>query len=390
MKEFKPVIEELVEECHTQAINPPKVNGYPDKYIAMFSEALHGVISSSDQVADVLAEAINAKREFQPFSASFAFNSIMRLFQMDRMDSIDYPYEDASSWRGELEEYLYDSHKLKNLSLDMQMWNVGSDVETRVAGPKLVANTIQAESDRSNFRILNIGSARDHALAMIAGNVALERVMLVKDADQEFDLPKIEERVNYLINKPISIGDCYGVDLWPLRDTGWSRFLRACRYYPSELSDKIKRQRYTELEDIRDADKRLHHVDADFSTINSSPSFSNGYLEGMHEDDSYDMVLFSTSLYQNYPEKRRVMINNARRLLRAGGFIVVQDFCDDQEGPILNPIDRLHFLGPTSTPFAYSTYVMGKTDASFERFASWNNGRCERVKLSDLALKRVV
>lgn len=388
-----PVIEELREECSHQIEAPPSVHGVPDKFIPMFSKALLLGLQNNPESEEVIVNAVNRKRRNQPFPASYAFNSLLRLFQMDHMDDPDYPYKRQRTWQTKLEEQLNDEDRLIKLGLDLNMWNVGSDVETRIAGPKLVAHSLRPELTESSdydYQILNVGSARDHSLAMLASNLALDHIEVDSTRlKSEHKAIKLEETINRLVNRRINIGNCYGVDLWPLRDLEWSRFLQACRYYPSELSDSLKKERYNLLESIRDNDFRLHHTEADFGDLDK-PRYQNGYLRGIGKNDHYDMIIFSTSLYQNYPEKRRVMINNALRLLKNNGLIVVQDFTKTNSKEVEHPIDQLEFVGPTSQKYVYTTSVLEQDKGRFTPFVTWQNGRCEKLRPHQLAIKSLL
>lgn len=385
MSAESPVIADLLAECEIQALNPPTVNGEPDVYVEKFASALMAELEYSEPAQLDIESAIVDKRSRGPFASSVAFNSLLRLFQMQHMEEASYPYEDNQTWQQRLRTVFDSEVQRRQLAVALSIWNVGSDVETRIAGPALVAQTFLSErtNDVENpLRILNVGSARDHGLAMLTGIIPMPEV------DVQFDTivansTMYKNAVNAMLRQHVELGDCYGVDLWPLRDAWWSRFLEACRFYPLELKDHEKRQRYRRLEVIRDADPRLHHVDADFADIDGVPNQLNGFLEGIGSDARYDMVIFSTCLYQNYAEKQRRMFDNARARLARGGLIVIQDFCTPTNRVhTAHPIDETTFSGPTADKFSYTTLVFDpqKPDAGLIPFAYWNNGRCEVVK----------
>ena len=380
-----PVIIELFEECESQATNPPSVHGEPDVYVAMFAGALVTSLEQSAEAQLDISLAIADKRTRSPFSSNLAFNSLLRLFQMQHLEEVIYPYDDAKIWHQRLRELFNNEVQRKLLAVALSIWNVGSDVETRIAGPALVAHALLPEridDPESPFKILNIGSARDHGLAMLTGVIPLPEVDVHPDTTVS-DPALYKTAINRMLGKHIELGDCYGVDLWPLRDAWWSQYLEACRFYPLELKDLEKRQRYRRLEVIRDADTRLHHTDADFGELDNVPDPPNGFHDGIGANERYDMIIFSTCLYQNYPDKQKRMFDNALVRLSPGGMIVVQDFCEPvEQASASHPMDKVSFIEPGADMFSYTTLVYDpqKPEEGLLPFAHWNNGRCEVVK----------
>lgn len=386
MSAEKLIISELLKECEVQAANPPLVSGQSDTYVSEFANALGAGIAASEPAQLDISSAILDKRISGPFSSNLAFNSLLRLFQMRHMGESDYPYDISRTWHQKVKVLLSNEDQRKQLAIDLSIWNVGSDVETRIAGPALVAHTLQSERTQDvdePFTILNVGSARDHGLSMLTGVLPLPEIDICPASDVP-DSAIYKKAVNKLLSRHINLGECYGVDLWPLRDIWWSQYLEACRFYPLELKDPEKRQRYRRLEAIRDADPRLHHTDADFADLDDSSSSINGSLNGLEAHSRYDMVLFSTCLYQNYPEKRRRMFDNAIARLSPTGLVVVQDFCNNTNLDSPHPIDALEFNGPASEPFSYVTMVYNhrQPQKGLVPFVHWNNGRCEIARLS--------
>jgi hypothetical protein len=397
------LVARLIAECDRQAEEPPIVNGERDEYVGMFAVAVKSAIQDFPEAQKQLAHTADTKRVAGPFPPSYLFNSLLRhsqrafMFDPKNSNKYDpaYPYASQEQWNERVRALMGDEKEFSKLATNMIFWNVGSDVETRISGPKLVAHVMQEDrvSDANDpFKILNVGSARDHSLAMLSGNIAIPEVGIADGRTLGKEKQRfLQGRVNELLAREIVLGDSYGVDMWPFRDEEWGYFLEACRYYPSELRDPEKRRRYKELEAIRDADPRLHHADADYGKLEfDAPAGSFSLPIGLETEDSYDMVVFSTSLYQSYREKQRQMFDNALRHVKFGGKIVVQDFCKIEElkNPE-HPIDRLEFVGPTSKPYLYGTFVYDtlQPKLGLQPFVYWNNGRCETLRPADLLLK---
>ena len=374
------IIASIVQECAAQAEMPPKVGGWPDRYVGMFALGLARALSdASPEQQETFAYAVDIKSKQQPFRPNEVIQNALRLYQMDHMRDPCYPHRNQDEWDEELHTLFNNREQLDRMAELMQMWNVGSDVETRAAGPKLVAHALlpeRAQDKNAPLKILSVGSARDHGLAMIAGDVPFPEVtMAFVGRYPKHTRIFLGKRFNELLAKHVELGHSTGVDFWPLRDQEWSKFLEACRYYPSELHDAQKRKRYQELEDIRDKHPEIDHIDADFA--GKTPL-----------TDKYDLVLFSTSLYQNNHLKRRQMFDNALDVLEPGGLIVVQDFCEPKSpNPSdKHPLGRLRFLGPVSRQYKYITsfYDPDQSDKGLQTFIIWNNGRCERFRPSEL------
>lgn len=398
------LVASLISECDHQAEHPPSVKGVPDKYISMFATALKGSLEEFElleESRELLSWVVDQKRSKGPFPPSYIFNHIMRSVQMGSMrdpnnpdeDNMAFPYETQEEWSERVYSVVSDRDAFRRIVSFMMIWNVGSDVETRAAGPKLVAHTMQ--KDRVNnpddpFTLLNIGSARDHTLAMLRSNVEFPEVSVdgtELGVEQQKFLQKI---VNKLLAKDIGLGDSYGVDMWPLRDPAWSEYLESCRFYPSELHDPIKRAIYRYLESLRDealkddAVSKIHHIDADYGT------------EKFNFRDKYEMVDMAaalTSYYQNHRKKQRAIFDASLQDVKEGGKIVIQDFCYlDEDVRSKHPIDRLKFLGPTSKPYTYGTFVYDtlKPELGIQPFAYWNNGRCEIIRPAQLLIDHIM
>jgi hypothetical protein len=383
------IISGLLLECEKQAENPPNVRGVPDKYISMFALALRDCLGETpDASQEQLEYAVNIKKTKGPFPSSFVFNSLLRSFQMrfmydsenPRRYNLSYPFETQEQWNDYVCSLIASEEEFKQLTYDMIMWNVGSDVETRAAGPKLIANTLHKErvdNPDESYKILSIGSARNHTLAMLGGNIPFPEVGVDSKGLSKKQQQNLQQYINKLLSQGIKLGDSVGVDMYSLREEDWSRYLESCRFYPLELKDLVKRYLYNYLEGVRDANPNIHHVHGDYGE------------DPIELEYKFDLVAAMTSFYQSHLEKRRVMFDLALRDVKEDGLILVQDFCKiDKLRKFENPIDQLKFLGPTSKPFTYGMFVFDPTkpELGFQVFAYWNNGRCEIIRPAKMLL----
>ena len=384
-------VDRLLLECDRQAENPPNVDGVPDIYISMFAVALKESLAVQPGAQEHFAHAVGVKKKAGPFPSSYAFNSLLRnsqkvlMFNAENPEEYDvsYPYKTQEEWNERVGALVSDDETFRDITYNMFIWNVGSDVETRIAGPKLVAHTMQNErvnNPKDPFTILIIGSAADHSLVMLSQNIDIPEVRVIDRGLGKGKQKFLQNLVHELLAREVVIGECHGVDVWPYKDSDWRYFLEACRYYPSELLDLEKRDKFRMLEGKRSLDPRIKNITADY---------------GVDEvvAPRKDMVIFPTSMYQNYQEKRRHMFDRSRNEhIKAGGKIVVQDFCKIKgANKNKHPIDQLEFLGPTSKPYTYGTFVFDtlKPKLGFQLFGYWNNGRCEALKPGELLLNSI-
>lgn len=374
-------IYELYEGCDQLIETPPTINDIPDKYIAMCALAIKTVLPQYPVAEAAIEYAVVANQAIKPYTGVIADSQMLRLIQKDNRRNPLYPFQTQEEWEQELHNYFADRERTEIMAQNMQMWDIGSDVETRAAGPKLVAHTLlteKANDEHDPVTMLSVGSARDHGLAMIVGDVPFPKVEIASDVRISRRLGLFyQARINELLARHVEMGPSTGVDYWPLRDQEWSEWLEACRYYPSELRDLEKRKRYLQLEDVRDTTPFLDHTDVDFST-------------DVDLGKTYDLIFFSTSLYQNNNTDQRRMFTNAERHLNPGGKIVVQDFCNYR--PIdrhdSHPLRQIKFVDPAMRPYTYRTLVYDpeKPERGLRQFMVWNNGRCERFKPGKILL----
>lgn len=385
------LVGELIAECELKA-EPQETN---DPFIRMFAVALGSTVFKHPEVGEQVSRVMLLKQRLNPFPASYAFNSLLRLYQMDNLDDPLYPYANPSAWNRGVQTWLEDPMSLDHTMTSMQIWNVGSDVETRISGPKIIAQCWNPKipEDTEGYKILSVGAARNHGLTMLASDMPIPNIAIdVEHAKKSSSYKKVEATINKLLQQHIALGDCYGVDLYDLRnDIPWLRFLEACRFYPSELLDSEKRDRYRRLNVLRNEIEFIYHTTADFSDIEEPDDF-NDWLKGIRTDDKNDMVLFSTSLYQNYPQKRRVMFNNALARLKPDGIVVVLDFIEENDCQNAEHIlDSYDFTGPTGKPYTYKLYVYdsNEPDKKLQKCFDFKNGRCEEYIPSQLLLDKL-
>jgi hypothetical protein len=385
--------DQVITSLYEQAERPPVIEGEPDIHISRFYNALAQHLTHDSETATALERAVEIKRLSQPCTAEYIGHFMFRLCQMKWLSDPEYVFQDPETWGQRIEELFSNPSERRAYFDNMVMWNVGSDVETRIAGPKLAAHFFMPEDRlKEGVDFLNVGSSRNHALVMLAANLTLLQVIVYEGEAQRPD-KQLSQTIQVTLDRPVTLREGVGVDLWHLRDSSWSEFAQACRYGPLELQDPQKRNLYPLLEAMRDADPRLSHLTTDYGNYRDLVYVDSEQLARLDAENSFDLVAFSTCWYQNYPQKRRRMFERASHAVREDGLIVVQDFCqrNPTESDAIHPADQLDMLDDwQAQPFLYKTYVyeMRHPERGFQLLGAWNNSRCERLRIATPIVKR--
>lgn len=90
---------------------------------------------------------------------------------------------------------------------------------------------------------------------------------------------------------------------------------------------------------------------------------------------SFDILFFSTVLYQMSGRNRDIAIENAVRLVSPNGLIVIQDGIKDE--PQTKKTLR-YSAANFRKPYSYGTYIydMANPNQGFQHLAEWKDGRC--------------
>lgn len=96
--------------------------------------------------------------------------------------------------------------------------------------------------------------------------------------------------------------------------------------------------------------------------------------------DHYNVVMISTILYQLTEAEKNSVLNNAKKIVKPDGLIVVQDFAKIDK----TDKTRLRFYNNWYRPYQYRTLVLDQksdTPDEFLEILVWDSGRCEKVML---------
>jgi hypothetical protein len=193
---------------------------------------------------------------------------------------------------------------------------------------------------------------------------------------------QLSQKLKNVMAEKSLVENVYAVDIFPgdLMDDALEWITSS--FMPAEQMDKKFMGQIEFLKNSRHG--RYHPIRQDFTKITAAESLQPVIGQKI------DVVLFSTVLYQQSPEGRRRMIENAMGVLDDNGLIFVLDFAEHrpQIGAVDNPIDNLHFPSDWSK-WTYRLHILDPAKyASMEGFPEFetamlfDSGRCGAVRFT--------
>lgn len=309
---------------------------------------------------------------------------------------VRYPYdyvENDELWTESL-DMLYGAEEKfghSELTFDQVAWNLQSNVSERYKGFKLPLVMFRERFGEVS-RVLDVGASRNHGLKRMTQQSRsmrfnMTRVMEVQHGDEPTDKTDAysSRKIRNALAAKIPLRGV-GVEPFPVlinkegqEDEGHRRWIESCSFYPSELMNRQRLNMYRKLDSMQIPGIEMRQG-----------NFAVPYL---HErfpelpDEPFDMVTFSTVLYQMRDKHSflRAMLENALRYVKDDGMIIVQDFVKlNQDFP-----NDLEFPDNWyDEPYGYRTLIYDMTDQKrgFQEFVRWKNGRCMKMIWGDSPL----
>lgn len=343
-----------------------------------------------------LIESVMYEREF--LAPSHAVNIALRALQKQLLrgnlrghaaGDRDYPYDynSVEPWAEALRAVSEPSSvAYEEFFDDVTKRNVQSNVSERYKAVKLTALAMEPRVGK-NPSTLDIGSCRLHGLKKLGSgvyfpfrDVGAEELIRNEAGDiiGTSNDHKSEQLLNSMLAKEFSLGESVGLDVVPIDDEQAKEWAKSCSFYPSEFLDAERVEEYDALELIEP--ENLSFYQADFSNIDLVHFRRDTGIE------AYDIVTFSSVLYQVTSSQVEVMLENAKEVLKPGGVILLQDFV----GVDKNDPTKLEFFNDWfKQPYIYRTILFDPA-VNGDRLANvfrWDNGRCNTI-LSDVRAGR--
>ncbi|MBI2031903.1 MAG: methyltransferase domain-containing protein [Candidatus Levybacteria bacterium] len=344
-----PPFDEVVNAFKDQSIRSPG----NDKSIASFNTALLELLGSDSEAAAFLADHYHARAISPTHFVNLTFRAVqfIQLYVEQGEDHLAYRYFDASDhWTGRLKR-VFGDHK-ETLSDILRNKDTVTTIYQRYAGPRAIIGRLFSEN--GGLRIADLGCGANHGLRGI-------------DLEEPFD-PIMDETdsksFSQSLSLPISIEDALAVDSENFENPDANAWYVACSFYPKEL-DKVKNVR--ELESRLRRSRRVRFMQSDLLEAGLPEPF-HGY---------FDAVILSTVLYQHTQINQQRIKEEAARIAKKGGVVVMQDFAEKDSS-----FDSgIRFTEAWFNGFRYRTFLMRPEDpGEVLEVLKWSDGRCTHVR----------
>lgn len=367
-------------ELRLQAERPPA----QDHRIAAFSEALLQALSDTP-VRSFYEFVLGHRRQLSP---SYGVNLSLRAFQKQLLrhaQQWDYPkaFTEPQAWYDSFHYFLDEARPpADEITFDLCIRDAQSNVSERYKSLKLIGNIFAARLGPKPT-VLDIGCSQNLGLKRLAANLPFaplkgSAAIFEPEAEKSFaGDSQLNDRLNNLLSSEFALAHGVGVDIWPKADPLVREWAKSCSFYPSELLQRQLLKSYERLEALDDPAVSFAHLDFAEPLPDAAGRTARRGL-GLPR---YELVCFSTVLYQQNRQQLETMLANARLLVAEHGLIVVQDFARlDRLRPGRLVFEQSWF----AQHYPYRTFVYDPTqpEAGFSELMRWQNGRCEKVALN--------
>lgn len=298
-----------------------------------------------------------------------AFNLLLRAFQHDRMahdESYPIGYEDKQAWKEGYEGLVGDGIRDGVLDTDLRQHLLSNKADRYKVVPLFY--NLMKERFGDNPSVLDIGCSQLHGGKKLVFRELLgpkhgpfNPLELVINTRNGLKVEKtISKAANLAIHETVSYGPSVGLDIRHADDVVTKQFAKACSFYPDELRYPAKVAEYELLESLDITHETVPFFNIDFS--------SNADVNQFRKETplkSYDIIIFSTVLYQVTDEERTNMIVNAVNMLSDHGIIIIQDAPDKDH----------------TKKYKYITNIIDgyNVEKGEQPLLKWATGRCLRA-----------
>lgn len=339
----------LYEELDDQGLHPPGA----DPSLGCFYKAVTQMIDAGHTIGIVLGETKRARPDItDKHFASLLFRVVQ--FIKFREGDLSYAhFSETSQWREELDRIATTQPMIDEFSEGLRRRSTATTIYQRYAGPHV---TIAHFYDGHPVLVADLGCG---------GNYGLRGIELQEPFQQIIDSTPYST-VSTLLNQRINLEKGLAIDKEEPDDPQVREWRFACSLYPQELSQLPEMREFEER--IRGS-QRVQFLKADLLTLDLDWFLSHGL----------DVVILSTILYQLQRPEQLTLIDKAKRLIKPGGMLVVQDFArKDSSNPFLLDFSNSWF----DNKFSYRTFLATSKNNNWQFLETlqWNNGRCISVK----------
>jgi hypothetical protein len=372
-----------------QIASPPQ----NDPYIRAYASAIDTALQFDGPIRDFIKLTLKTRPQFD---GSYLINKIRSALQDhlyfpekrpgskddpprarillstdDERHVLIYPedYTEPEVWLRAFEAVLDDPDVYGEFLIDVWAHPLTSNISERYKALLMFVAEAHDAGRLDTFDFMDVGPSQHAGANHLMSDIPFEPIVVVTDNG------KIDEeeaqRANTHIGTKIRPKKVMGIDVNNPRETrSWTR---SCSHYPAELHDTQRVAIYDTL--IMSHYDNVLFYRADFATFDQE-TFKSRMEHLGHGEQSYDIVNFSTVLYQASPEDRTRMIANAKNIAKE--FLVVHDFVAVDPNDPNALLFREDWQGD---PFPYRTLIMDMRAEKpvWREVYHWRNGRCREM-----------
>lgn len=340
-----------------------------DQKMGAFYDAVADLTESNEQFQGIIRTA--AKRKTTPdHLANLLLRGVqyIEIFENSRT-SYDDSFTDPKAWKELLigENGVVTKHNDK-LETILKTKETTTTKYPRYAGVKAALNAI---FDGENVKVADFGCGANYGLQGLRGDVPFPPIRVDVTAQQTTEGRNIDSEIKQMIESPVHLKEGLAVDKNDPSGDEERNWRFACSFYPGELSMETLQELFLLEEAMEDIDRTdMKFLQGDILRLQVN------HADGTLPIEHFDAIVMSTILYQMSPEQQAHMIETARKSLRDGGVIILQDFAKKDASKATG----LSIKGLSPEPYAYRTFVRGKDDDEWKEFLQWETGRCKKVR----------
>lgn len=340
-----------------------------DKKMGAFYIAVSELTKTNEQFQDLIKSA--AKRKTTPdHLANLLLRGVqyIEIFENHRT-SYEEAFVEPDAWEELLigENGVITNHKTK-LEAILRTKETTTTKYPRYAGVKAALNAVFIDQD---IKVADFGCGANYGLQGLRGDIPFPPITVDTTAQQTIDGRNLDGEIKQMIESPVHLEEGLAVDKNDPSGDEERNWRFACSFYPGELSKESLRELFLLEEAMEDIDRTdMNFLQGDILKLQVN------HADGTLPVEHFDAIVMSTILYQMSQEQQAHMIETARKSLRDGGVIILQDFATKDD----NNMTGLSIKGLSPEPYAYRTFLMGKADEEWKEFLQWETGRCKKVR----------
>jgi hypothetical protein len=347
-----------------------------DMRIAAFADAVLQSLEEQTKLRAFFEELLSLRDMGSSNLATKTLRAAQRqLYGYFPKEEGEYPraFYTAGQWRKGFEWILAEEGSMRDETFFTDIWTrpLQSNVSERYQGLKAFTVLARKLGRLSTFSVMDIGCSQNAGLNHLASGFGFPPPNFLRPArGSRTPSLSLTAAFHEALNTPLPMDYGLGIDMYSPDDS--REWAWACSHYPSELLDEARVERFESL--INAQYRNVGFFQANFA--NFEPRREEFQHSHGHRD--FDIVHFSTALYQADEADRQTMLAEAGRYARE--FIVVQDFLEVDQG---EPA-KLRFRDNwKEAEYPYRTVVrdMHSDSDRWHEIFLWEDGRVRQLTM---------